>query len=84
MTSIGLLCPIVPLCPFLSKDEIVHILVKVQPPLMFCDAKLYELLKEALDELKFDIKVFILDGHVEGLESVESLFEETGEEDSFV
>lgn len=51
---------------------------------MFCDAKLYELLKEALDELKFNIKVFILDGHVEGVESADTLFMETGKEDSFV
>lgn len=84
LASIGLICPIVPLCPILSKDEIVQILMKIKPPVMFCDKKFYDLVKEALKELKFSIKVFILDGHVDGVESVENLLKETGEEDSFV
>lgn len=83
LASIGLVCPIVPLLPILSKDEIVQILKKIQPPIMFCDSKLYDQLKEALNEVKFDIKIFLLDGHVDGVETVKSLFKETGEEDAF-
>lgn len=84
LASIGLLCPIVPLCPILSKGEIVRILTITKPSILFCDTELHEMLKEALNELEFDIKIFILDGQVDGVESVASLFEETGEEDSFM
>lgn len=84
LASIGLVCPIVPLFPILSKDEIARILTKIKPPIIFCDTKLYDVLKKALNEIQFNIKVFLLDGNVNGVESVESLLKETGEENSFV
>lgn len=84
LASIGLACPIVPLCPILSKDEISRILAKIQPPLIFCDAKLYDLLKEVLNELRLNVKVFTFEQYMDDVESIESLFEETGEENSFV
>lgn len=86
LASIGLLCPIVPLTLILSKDEIVQILTKTKPPIVFCDAQLFDMLNEALSELQFTIKVFLFDGHGndDGVESVENLFKETGEEDAFV
>lgn len=84
LASIGLASPIVPLCPILSKDEIARILAKIKPPVIFCDAKLYDLLSQVLNELQLKIKVFTFERLASDVESVESLFKETGEEDSFV
>lgn len=86
LASIGLACPFVPLSPILSKDEIVRILAKIKPTVIFCDveAELYDLLKEALNELRLDIKVFTFKQHTDDVEFVESLFQETGEENTFV
>lgn len=85
LASIGLACPIVPLSPILSKDEIVRILTKIKPSIIFCDAeaKLFDLLKEALDELPFNIQVFTFEQHADDVDTVESLFKETGEENAF-
>lgn len=84
LASIGLACPIVPLCPILSKDEISRILAKIRPPVIFCDAKLYDLLRDILTELQFSTKVFTFEHYSDDVESIESLFKETGEENSFV
>lgn len=85
LASIGLACPIVPLYPLLSTDEIVRILTKIKPSIVFCDANLYNQLNDALNKLQFTLKVFLLDDvHFDGLESVVNLFHETGKEDSFV
>lgn len=85
LASIGLACPIVPLYPLLSTDEIVRILTKIKPSIVFCDANLYNQLNDALNKLQFKMKVFLLDDvHLDGLESVVNLFHETGKENSFV
>lgn len=91
LASIGLACPIVPLYPLLSTDEIVRILTKVKPAIVFCDANLYNQLDDALNKLQFKMKVFLLDDvHLDrvadthNVESVVNLFRETGKENSFV
>lgn len=85
LASIGLACPIVPLFPILSIDEIVRILSKVKPSVVFCDAILYDHMKEALNKLQFKMKVFLLDDvHLDGVETVMTLFNATGEENAFV
>lgn len=85
LASIGLACPIVPLSPILSKDEIVRILTKIKPSILFCDteAELYGPLKEALNGLQFKIKVFTFQRHADDVETVGSLFQETGDENTF-
>lgn len=85
LASIGLACPIVPLYPLLSTDEIVRILTKIKSPIIFCDANLYNELNDALNKLQFKMKVFLLDDvRFDGVESVVNLFRETGHENSFV
>lgn len=84
LASLCLACPIVPLSPTLSKDEIVRVLAKTEPIVIFSDANSYEQMKEALKELKFKVKVFLFGEHIDGVESVDSLLTETGEENSFV
>lgn len=85
LASIGLACPICPLFPILSIDEIVRILTKIKPSVLFCDANLYDQMNEAMNKLQFKMKVFLLDDvHVDGVETVMALFHATGEESSFV
>lgn len=85
LASIGMACPSVPLYPLLSTDEIVRILTRIKPSTVFCDGNLYSQLDEALKKLQFKMKVYLLDDvHIDGVESVKSLFQATGKEDSFV
>lgn len=85
LASIGMNCPIVPLYPLLSTDEIARILTRIKPSAVFCDANLYNQMNEALNKLQFKMKVFLLDDvHFDGVESVVNLFQATGKENSFV
>lgn len=85
LASVGLACPIVPLFPILSIDEIVRILTKIKPSVLFCDASLYNHMTDAMNKLQFKMKVFLLDDvHFDNVETVMTLFQATGEENSFV
>lgn len=84
LASIGLSCPAIPLHSMLDIKEMVPILVRTKPSVVFCEAKSYNDMNEALKESKLDAKVFIIDGHVDGVESVHNLFVETGYESDFV
>lgn len=82
--SICLVCPIVPLHPVLSKDEIARVLVRVKPVAIFCESNLYDKIDETLSEIQIDVKVYIFDKRIDNLESVDDLLKETGEEEKFV
>lgn len=84
LASIGLACTTVPLHSILTKDEMVPILIKVQPTVIFCDDSSYDQLNEALIELKLKSKIFIIGEPIDGIESAKSLFIETGDECNFV
>lgn len=79
-----LACPVAPLHPTLSKDEIVRCFLKSKPSVAFCDVAACGQLTEALKELPFGVKVFTLGGQVDGFDPVEVLLMETGKEDDFV
>lgn len=91
LASIGLGCPHIPLRALLTKDEMARILKKTQPTVIFCDLSTYGKLREALRESKLNPKLFLCGGggdddagHIDGVESVENLYIETGEESRFV
>lgn len=84
LASIGLSCPAVPLHSMLDTQEVVPILLRTKPSVIFCDASSYIQMKEALKQSKLDAKVFIFGAHVDGVESVHNLFVETGCECDFV
>lgn len=81
--SICIGCPVNTLDPCFGKTEITHMLNVVKPALMFCDADLYDLLKECLIELGNDAKIFTF-GDKDGAEPVENLFSETHCEDGYM
>lgn len=84
VASLCLACPMAPLHPMLSKDEIVRFFLKAKPTVVFCEISGCDQLSDALIELPFSVKVFTFGGQVDGFEPVENLFAETGEEDRFV
>lgn len=77
-------CPINTLDPSFGKNEIKHMLSTTQPSLMFCDIKIYDLLKECLSELGNDADIFTFGGQIGDSEPVENLFVENGDEYEFV
>lgn len=83
LAAMCLACPINAMHPLLSKQEIAQVLGKTKPSILFCAVDEYKRIDEVLHDLKLNIKVFILDGCIDGLESVEELFRETGTENSF-
>lgn len=84
VASIFLACPMATLHSMLSKEELILILQKSKPSAIFCDINACDQLEEVLDELPYNIQVFTFDGQIDGYESVECLFAETGEESHFM
>lgn len=84
LAALCLGCPIAPLHPMLDTTEIIRILMKTKPSIVFCDVSACYQLDEASKELPFKVKILAFGGQIEGFEPVESLFVETGEENSFV
>lgn len=83
LAAMCLACPINAMHPLLSKQEISQVLGKTKPTILFCAVDEYKRIDEVLQELKMNVKVFTLDGRIDGLESAEELFMETGTEESF-
>lgn len=83
LAAMCLACPINAMHPLLSKQEIAQVLQKTKPTILFCAVDEYKRINEVLQELKVNVKVLILDGHIDGLESIEELFMETGTEHQF-
>lgn len=83
LASMCLGCPINAMHPLLSKQEILQVLTKTKPSILFCTVDEYKRMVEVLMELKMNVNIFILDGKIDGLGSVEELFVETGTEMSF-
>lgn len=83
LAAMCLACPINAMHPLLSKQEILQVLTKTKPSILFCTADEYSRINDVLKELNICIKVFILDGNIDGLHSVEVLFAETGTEKNF-
>lgn len=81
--SICLACPVVPLHPMLSKDEIVRIFTKTKPTVVFCDVNAFNETNEALKELEWEVKVFTFGGQIDGVEPIENLLVESGNENEF-
>lgn len=84
LASFCLACPIAPLNSSLSKPEIVRILTKTKPSVIFCDADVYELLNEVMKEISHNVKVFTIGGKIDGVEPIEHLLVDTGDEKNFV
>lgn len=77
-------CPMNTMDPSFGKKEITHMLGTTAPSLMFCDAKVYDLLSECLRELGNNAAIFTIGGEAGDSEPVENLFVECGDVEEFV
>lgn len=77
-------CSVNGLDPSFKKIEFVHMLGLIKPSLVFCDIKVYDLVKDCLKELKNSAKFFTFGGCKDDSEDVEVLFNETKNEDCFM
>lgn len=77
-------CPINTLDPAFGKIDMKHMLGTTAPALIFCDANIYDLVKECLAELKNDAKIFTFGEKMRNSEPVESLFVDNGGEYDFM
>lgn len=84
--SICIGCPINPLDPSFSRTELMHMLSITKPKAVFCDVDIHDLVRECLDGLQNDAKIFTFMGQTNDSIPVETLFEEltAEEEDKFV
>lgn len=75
----------VPFFESLSPKEIINILVKTKPTIMFCDAKAYQIIRPILNDLDWKIQVFTFGARInDDTELASRLFLETGDENNFV
>lgn len=69
--------------PSFDKDGIRHIFNITKPKIMFCDGKIYEIVKESLNEINLSILIFTMKDHLEGVRRIDELIQPTGKEALF-
>lgn len=77
-------CPLHTLDPSFGNVELIHQLKLTKPRLMFCDVRNYDLVAKCMNELGMKLPIFTFGGQKGDSKTVESLFEENGDEDQFV
>lgn len=73
-----------PLTSFTISDGASHILQRVEPSFIFCDADELLSVKKIIDDIGLKAELFTVNGSVEGYDSIDDLMSATGNEDSFV
>lgn len=77
-------CPLHTLDTSYGKIEMSHVLNFTKPTAIFCDANIYDLVRECLNELGWDAEIFTFGGRTGGSIPVEQLFVETSDEREFM
>ncbi|XP_055389976.1 uncharacterized protein LOC129618962 [Condylostylus longicornis] len=70
--------------PSFRKDEIKHIYSFTKPKIIFCDPENYEAMKASNAELNLNASIYLMKGHVEGVEPVDVFLKSTGKESNFI
>lgn len=76
-------CPVSPMDTSLDKSDVLHSLSLATTNLIFCDADVYDILTECLEELSIDAKIITFGARVGAFEQVEDLFVESELESSY-
>lgn len=77
-------CPLNTMDPNFGKVELIHMLKTTKPCLMFCDLEIYDLVAECLKDLELRSCIFTFGGQTGDSKSVDSLFDEIGDENQFL
>lgn len=56
----------------------------MKPSFIFCDADVLESIKSIINDIGLEAKLFTVNGTLDGYDSIDSLIEETGDEETFV
>lgn len=75
--------PFHPLDVSFEKSMVLHCWSKSRPKVVFCDASVYDLVKEAIDELELAAPIYILKDQIEGVNHIENMFGERGLQERF-
>lgn len=62
----------------------MHMFSITKPSIIFCDSDKFEILQSAIDEIRLNALVYVFGEKIDGIESVNSLFQETGIENQFM
>lgn len=76
-------CTVSTLDTSFTKAELIHMLTTTKPNIMFCDADIYDLIQECLNELDNNAKIYTFSGRKGDSIPVEDLFAENLEEKNF-
>lgn len=82
--SISIGCPLQCLDPSFEQVDLIRLMNLTKPVLIFCDVSLYKLANECLMKMQSNAAIFTFGGCCGRSEAVESLLEETHEENGFV
>lgn len=77
-------CPINPMFSSVEKTDIIRMFQISKPSVIFCEARLYDLAVDCMNQLGNSAKIFTFNGIRGDSEAVESLFTETGTEEDFL
>lgn len=59
-------------------DMIAHCWGKTRPKMVFCDGKVYDLVKETVDKLKLDCPIYTLNNHLDNVARIDELLTDKG------
>lgn len=65
-------------------DGVPHLLKRVKPQFIFCDANVLLSVKNTIDTIGLSAKLFTVNGTMDGFDTIDSLMSATGNEDTFV
>lgn len=84
LASLCIGCPINSIDPDVEKGSVLRMFESTQPEVLFCEARLYDMMTQCLKELGKTAKIFTFNGTKGTSVPVESLFVSTGTEEEFV
>lgn len=82
--SLCLGCPINATHASAEKADMIHSFRMTRPSVIFCEIRVYDLVKECIDEIGIDTKIFTFNGQKADSEAVEDLLRVTHQEEDFM
>lgn len=65
-------------------DFVPKLLNRIRPQYIFCDADVLWPVKDIIDSIELNAKLFTVNGIVDGFDTIDSLMCATGDEDNFM
>lgn len=84
LASLCMGCPINSIDSNVEKGILIRMFESTQPEIVFCEARLYDMMAECLAALGNNAKIFTFNGRRGNSEPIENLLVETGNEEDFM